>query len=89
MNVEQFWDIFQEELIAEVNKRPGSYALNQEESPEQYARRTRLLMERNTETTSLRRCNLSSPTFKRVAKRIGIKFSQGRLLEAYAAMGGK
>lgn len=89
-SINQFWDIFEEELGQSVAKNPADYALNPGEAPEDYARRTRIKMQGAAEAFSISRINLDSPTFRRVARRLGItKFSQRALKEAYAACGGK
>lgn len=89
-SVSDFWDLFEEELTKSVAEAPEKYALRPDEPPEVYARRIRVSFQQTAEEKGLRWINLDSTTWKRVAKRIGVtKFSQGRLKEAYAALGGK
>lgn len=88
--VNEFWDIFEQELAQSVARNPSDYALGPGEAPEDYARRTRAKMQHTAEAESISRINLDSPTFRRVARRLGVtKFSQRALKEVYAAYGGK
>jgi hypothetical protein len=88
--VNEFWDIFEQELVQSVARSPSDYALGPGEAPEDYARRTRAKMQHTAEAESISRINLDSPTFRRVARRLGVtKFSQRALKEVYAAYGGK
>lgn len=89
-SVDQFWNMYEEELVDSVAKNPSDYALQTGEPPEVYARRVRDKFRQTAETSGLGSIFLDSNTFKRLARRLGIKkFSQRTLKEAYARMGGK
>lgn len=89
MNVNKFWDMFEEELVKSVTKDPDGYALGREQTPEAYASIVRGRMEAAANAYGLKTCYLGTPTFKRLARRIGVeKFSQARLIAAYVAIGG-
>lgn len=85
--VDAFWDIYEEELVRSIASKPEEYALGVEEPPEVYARRIRDSFQKKAqERGDLGGINMDSPTWKRLAKRVGVaKFSQGRLKEAYEA----
>lgn len=88
--VDQFWDVYEDELVKSVAKEPFKYALEVDEPPEVYARRIRETFQRNALVMGLGSLNLDSNTFKRLARRLGIKkFSQSALKDAYARLGGK
>ena len=88
--VDQFWGFFEEELVNSAAKNPGDYALGPDEPPEVYARRVRDKFQSGAEASGLGHINLGTPTWKRVARRLGIaKFSQKALKDVYAAHGGK
>lgn len=88
--VDQFWNMYEEELVDSVAKNPGDYALQTDEPPEVYAKRIRQSFQKHAETNGLGSINLDSNTFKRLARRLGIKkFSQRSLKDAYAGSGGK
>ena len=89
-SVQQFWGVFEAVLVESVRRDPDGYALRPEDTAEAYAARTRGRMQTSAEVNSLRCCNLSTPTFKRLARRLGVeKFSQKRLVEVYVSLGGK
>ena len=83
--VDAFWDIYEEELVRSIAKNPEEYALGTDEPQEVYARRIRDSFQKLAqERGGLGGINMDSPTWKRLAKRVGVaKFSQGRLKEAY------
>lgn len=88
--VDQFWGFFEEELVNSAAKNPGDYALGPDEPPEVYARRVRDKFQSGAEASGLGHINLGTPTWRRVARRLGIaKFSQKALKDVYAAHGGK
>jgi hypothetical protein len=92
MTVKEFWDMFEEELLISIQRDPKGYHILDNETPKEYAYKTRWHMQNSATQMdgSLSRACLNTPTFKRLAKRIGVtKFSQKRLIEAYIAMGGK
>ena len=82
MTRREFWDLYESELTLSVTNNPEDYLLG-DHTPEAYAKAVRNKMERTKFTDIL----LSSNTFKRVAKRVGItKFSQGRLKIFYEGL---
>jgi hypothetical protein len=88
--VSNFWNIYEEELVKSVAKEPHRYALEADEPPEVYARRIRQSFERTARAVGLGMLILDSNTFKRTARRVGVKkFSQAALKQAYASVGGK
>ncbi len=92
VTVNQFWDIFEEELLVSIKKNPADYAysLDKDANIEVFASNIRKKMQATAECYSISRINLDSATFRRVAKRCAVeKFSQSRLKLAYACYGGK
>lgn len=84
--VSQFWDLVERELTASVTSDPTSYMLASGESASSYARRVRLKLESDARD-SLNAINLGTPTWKRVARNLGIaKFTQRALKELYASL---
>lgn len=85
--VNEFWDLYEAELVKSILEAPEKYALRSGESAGDYARRIRESFQQTAESSGLGQINLDSNTFKRVARRLGIaKFSQKALKTAYLGL---
>ncbi|HET7505243.1 MAG TPA: hypothetical protein VFK02_29695 [Kofleriaceae bacterium] len=88
--VTRFWDLYESELRKAVQSKPVDYPLHQGESPDDFARRTRKVLQAVAEEHSLEEIFLNTEAFRRVGRQLGIrKFSAKALRDAYASMGGK
>jgi hypothetical protein len=76
----KFWDVFEEALFAQVEKNPAEYALGRGQSAADYAHKTRVKME----DAGVSSCTLSTPAFRALAKRFGIKPTRAALIEREA-----
>ncbi len=77
----KFWDVFEEALLAAIEKDPSKYAGARGKVAIDYARTTRERME----DAGLPACTLSTPAFRAVAKRFGIRPTRAALIELEAA----
>src|SRR5512143_2487760 len=85
--VNEFWDLYEAELVKSILEAPEKYALRAGESAGDYGRRIRTRFQATAESSGLGQINLDSNTFKRVARRLGIaKFSQKALKTAYLGL---
>lgn len=85
--VNEFWDLYEAELVKSILEAPEKYALRSGESAGDYGRRIRESFQQTAESSGLGQINLDSNTFKRVARRLGIaKFSQKALKTAYLGL---
>ena len=73
-----FWDLFEAKLVASIQRDPAGYALRADQTPADYAAKTRAKMQRAGATS----CNLNSPTFRAVARALGIKPTRAALIAA-------
>lgn len=90
LTVESFWNQYEDELVISITKNPEQYMPRPGLTIAENAAVVRRNLQATAEAHSISRINLDSPTFRRLAKRLGIeKFSQGRLKEVYACYGGK
>lgn len=73
--------LYKQELSVSVAKEPNEYWLNIGETPEQYAERVGEKMFSVIEKEGWYGVSIDSPTFKRLAKRIGIKHGYKHFIE--------
>lgn len=74
----KFWDVVEHELRFSVEAEPEKYVLRQGEDAPRFAARLRHAME----LAGFSRIAWKTPTFKRVAKRLGIPFTRKALVLA-------
>lgn len=77
----RFWDLYEAELAISVRKKPDEYVCPEGTTPEEYAKRVRAKMQ----AEGMAKVNHNSATFRRLAKRLGIKYNRAELIKASAA----
>jgi hypothetical protein len=77
MSATTFWDTFERKLSERAARVPANYALGPDESPENYARKTRGLMQ----AAGIAACNTGSESFKATCRALGIRHNQKAMRE--------